>query len=809
MRKRVASAMLCMTLSVSMAGTSVFAQEMTTPDISSEVVYEESVEAELEEVSEAESVEEVSEEEVSSESIEESVILEETEAEAEAESEAEAEASIEASEEIIEEMNKDMSFIDKAVIEAVISEEAAEVSEEVSEEAEVVEIVDEEEGEAELAAAFVETVEVEDFETGEMREVDVYAAEGGFQYYMENDKAIIYGYTGSATSLRLPLTLKRGGKDVSVSGIGVGAFKSKSSLTAVNIPASYKVIGDYAFWGCPNLKSVTLSEGIEEIGAGAFKGCKVLAAAIIPSSIFVIGDNAFSDCPKLAAVNVKSRFTGQYMFANCPALKTATLTSALEAVGNYTFQNCTALNKAVLPADLQMIGDGAFESCEALTDVNFGTKLKVIGSTAYQGCKGITSIIIPSSVEAMGEFAFAYCEKLEKVSLTDGLTTIGGAAFASNEKLTTIYIPATVKKIGASAFINSSVNKGMVYCIKGSAADNASLYPAGTTFTYSKPVIALPTFKVRGFVGGRYMTVTSETKDAVIYYSSTTSKLTTSDKHIKNGGTITFNGFYGTLYFRAYANGQWSNVARFIMKVPTVNTPVITQKGDTITISSTTPDALIYYTTDGTTPTLKSTCVPKNTCSIKMTKGVVKAIAVRDCFANSQVASFSIAPTENKNIASPTFTVVGVIGGKNVTFKSTQKGGDIYYSTKEQMSLTDSKVANGGTVTFNSFNGTLYARTYIDGQWSQASKITLEVPKVADPVITRSYTSGVMTGYVNIETSTPECIIYYTVDGSTPSVTNGRKVTGSSVKAYVGLGVTVKAIAVRNAYASSQVVTYK
>ena len=70
----------------------------------------------------------------------------------------------------------------------------------------------------------------------------------------------------------------------------------------------YKVtkIGDNAFQGCTNLKSVTLPKDVVEIGAGAFKGCTSLTKVTLPNKVTKIGANAFNGCKKLKTITIKS-----------------------------------------------------------------------------------------------------------------------------------------------------------------------------------------------------------------------------------------------------------------------------------------------------------------------------------------------------------------------------------------------------------------------------------------------------------------------------------------------------------------------
>ncbi len=156
------------------------------------------------------------------------------------------------------------------------------------------------------------------------------------------------------------------------------------------------------------------------------------------------------------------------------------------------------------------------------------------------------------------------------------------------------------------------------------------------------------------------------------------------------------------------------------------------------------------------------------------------------------------------DVAPPKFTVKGIFGGRNVTFNSDDPDTKVYYTTESRSTLTtdDLCINPGTTVTFNAYYGTLYARAYKYGQWSNPARLILRIPKVNDPTITK-----LSNGKVKIKTTTPSCIVYYTTDGSVPSASNyaGKFWTSHDVK--IPAGKTVKAIAVRSCFSDSKVTT--
>ena len=70
----------------------------------------------------------------------------------------------------------------------------------------------------------------------------------------------------------------------------------------VEIGSVVTSIGEYAFYNCLGLKSVTIPEGVTSIGDSAFWDCSGLPSVTIPSSVTSIGKDAFYSCSGLTSV---------------------------------------------------------------------------------------------------------------------------------------------------------------------------------------------------------------------------------------------------------------------------------------------------------------------------------------------------------------------------------------------------------------------------------------------------------------------------------------------------------------------------
>lgn len=92
-----------------------------------------------------------------------------------------------------------------------------------------------------------------------------------------------------------------------------------------SVPAGVSKIENDAFYGCENLKSVSVSNGVTSIGEYSFGSCKSLTSIDIPEGVTSIGDSCFYDCEALTSVTLPESLTqlGNWAFCKCYALHEA------------------------------------------------------------------------------------------------------------------------------------------------------------------------------------------------------------------------------------------------------------------------------------------------------------------------------------------------------------------------------------------------------------------------------------------------------------------------------------------------------
>lgn len=194
----------------------------------------------------------------------------------------------------------------------------------------------------------------------------------GNQKYKVIDKALYYYTAGTGTGAYTLVQYPLASKDA--------AYKVPDSIAT-----TLTEIGEGAFWGAPNLETITL-----------------------PATVKTIGENAFSECKKL---------------------KSVLLPEGLTSIGAEAFKGDTALTEITIPAGVAVINSATFQNCEALQKVNLTDKLTTIGIRAFQGCKSMTEFEVPAGVTTIGDQAFAQCESLREIKIPMKTTSIGSGVF--------------------------------------------------------------------------------------------------------------------------------------------------------------------------------------------------------------------------------------------------------------------------------------------------------------------------------------------------------------------------------------------
>ena len=296
--------------------------------------------------------------------------------------------------------------------------------------------------------------------------IELYTDELGISYQIADGMARVTGYTGTATELEIPTTVK----GATVSNINDNVFQNNSGLTKLIAP-SITTLGNQCFYGCYNLTSIDAPKATS-LGANCFYNCDNLTSIDLPKATS-LGDECFYSCSKLTSINSpKATSLGVSCFYGCTGLTSIELPE-VTSVGATCFRNCTSLTSMELPkatslgsmcfhsctalASIEIpeatsLSDNCFFSCANLTSIEI-PKVTSLGYQCFIQCTGLTSIELPN-VTSLSAGCFYYCSGLTSIKLPKA-TSLGNNCFNGCSKLAYIEIPE-VTSLGDNCFTDCS-----------------------------------------------------------------------------------------------------------------------------------------------------------------------------------------------------------------------------------------------------------------------------------------------------------------------------------------------------------------
>ncbi len=338
---------------------------------------------------------------------------------------------------------------------------------------------------------------------------------------------------------------------------------------------------------------------------------------------------------------------------------------------------------------------------------------------------------------------------------------------------------------------------------------------ASAAYTNTKTVMA-PVFSLKEgrYNGTQSVALTSTTQGALIYYtlngvvpSKENGFLYSSTIEVAVDTTIKAIAVNTGMLDSAVAEAKY-----FITQLPPEPLPVAAlefnpaagtfDSTQQVEIICATPGATVYYTLDGSAPTKESMkCVGTITISASAN---FKAFAVKDGMKDSPVAEAEyviLIP-----VATPIFRPVG-----GTVYTSTQEveitcatpGAEIYYTLDGSAPTKDSlKYENPVIVSKTTIIKAIAVKDGMRASEVKEANYPIHLP-VSEPVVSVAGGSYDATFEVTIATNTEGAKIYYTIDGTNPTVDTGVLYTAP---VSIARPLTIKAIAVKEEMTDSNVI---
>jgi len=260
-----------------------------------------------------------------------------------------------------------------------------------------------------------------------------------------------------------------------VTSIGDYSFYQCLSLTSITIPESVSSIETHAFCGCSSLNSITLPDGLISIGDFSFMGCARLESITIPRGVISVGEQAFYYCTNLSSVVIPTNMAsiGGMAFAQCTKLTSITIPESVASIGESAFMNCFSLSSITVLSRTPPLGSSSMfdntNNCPIIVPAGSINEYKVAqfwseyadriraisppdNAIYYTSSDGM--IVTPKDVFDASIVSNVYSDGIGIITFDRDLRTVGEAAFSNCQRLTSINLPVNLRGIGRSAFSN-------------------------------------------------------------------------------------------------------------------------------------------------------------------------------------------------------------------------------------------------------------------------------------------------------------------------------------------------------------------
>ena len=153
------------------------------------------------------------------------------------------------------------------------------------------------------------------------------------------------------------------------------------------------------FYNMPEIKSVTVQEGITKLGNALFYRCQNMQTISLPSTLTELGYRIFAQ--------------GSGGFQSYGGLTELTLPAGIQKLGGNALRQ-TNITELVIPARVSVIEDYFLSTCTKLKTVR--AESSVLGSFMFVQCTALESLTISTNCKTFGSNMLTYCESLTTIT---------------------------------------------------------------------------------------------------------------------------------------------------------------------------------------------------------------------------------------------------------------------------------------------------------------------------------------------------------------------------------------------------------
>ena len=247
------------------------------------------------------------------------------------------------------------------------------------------------------------------------------------------------------------LTISGSGAMADYSGSNSPWYKSRTDIWKIVLPDGLTTIGNFAFSGCAQVRSINIPNTVTSIGTRAFSNCNELKTVDLPESVETIGNYVFyCSGTSVGITDIYVHWTAAENIPDCPA-----------SVHNRSKSNV----KLHVPCGSAALYTGYWASKFTIPaeDVNGTFGEDGDNLTWEYHCSDSTLRISGTGSMGSGRPWTSFRDGIKHVIIDNGVTTISNGAFYDGyNNLQTVIIPASVTQMNSTAFLRCYSLESMV-----------------------------------------------------------------------------------------------------------------------------------------------------------------------------------------------------------------------------------------------------------------------------------------------------------------------------------------------------------
>lgn len=265
-------------------------------------------------------------------------------------------------------------------------------------------------------------------------------------------------------------------KELVIQGNGkIGEIKELfgKKIDTIVIKSGIEEIGNNTFKNL-QISNLIIEEGLKKIGVNAFYGCDNLKIVTIPKSVTNIDAGAFSETALQKFVVLGDVVIGKLIFGNSNLPKTVAIAGRMENMADMAASYDARMPEIVLinnnPNYVIEKGLILTSDKKVLCALNGNVDInklvipsaveKIMPNAAYM--RAVSKLKLGKNVKTIGDYAFYKCN-LKKVIISHNVITIGQGAFLQQSNLRTVKFNTKIKSIGREAFGDAEIKRIRFY----------------------------------------------------------------------------------------------------------------------------------------------------------------------------------------------------------------------------------------------------------------------------------------------------------------------------------------------------------